>query len=71
MVVNNGEVITYRLLPEQRPVNPKREWHGRVMSLCAPDLVLVELLDPGYEGLREFVRVSQVVSVSVDSQTTK
>jgi hypothetical protein len=58
-----GEVITYHLLPAQRPTNPNKEWHGRVQVVCTPDVVLVELLEPGYEGLREFVRASQIVYV--------
>ena len=59
-----GEVIIYHLLPSQRPTDPNKEWHGRVQVVCTPDMVLVELLEPGYEGLQEFVRVSQIVHVN-------
>jgi hypothetical protein len=60
-----GDTITYTLLADQRPNNPQRAYRGIVNSIY-PDIqmVLVTLLDEGYEGLSEPVRMSQIQSVT-------
>ncbi len=59
-----GDTITYILLADQRPKNPQRAYRGVVNSIY-PDIqmVLVTLLDEGYEGLSEHVRMSQIQSI--------
>jgi hypothetical protein len=60
-----GDTITYTLLADQRPNNPQRAYTGIVNSIY-PDIqmVFVTLLDEGYEGLSESVRMSQIQSVT-------
>ena len=62
-----GDIVTYTLLPAHRPTNPKRVWQGKVLSLASGG-VMVELLDEGYEGLREFVKTIQFVTVAAPKQ---
>ncbi len=60
-----GDIITYTLSPDQRPRIPQREYRG-VVNRIFPDvqMVIVTLLDEGYEGLSEPVRMSQISSVA-------
>jgi hypothetical protein len=59
-----GDIISYTLSPDQRPTNPLREYRGVVTKLY-PDIqmVIVTLLDEGYEGLSEQVKMDQVQSM--------
>lgn len=59
-----GDSVVYKLRPDQRPTNPLREYHGLVTAiLYGKRAVLVDLLDPEYEGMNELVLVSQIVEV--------
>ncbi len=60
-----GDTITYTLLADQRPKNPQRAYRGVVKSIYSDiQMVVVMLLDEGYEGLSEPVRMSQISSVA-------
>lgn len=64
-----GDIATYRLLPQQHPTHPAKEWHGKIVSLHIDlpgwmDAALVESIDTGYEGLCEFVLLQQIVEVA-------
>ena len=60
-----GDIITYILLADQRPANPKRTYTGTVTSIVhKAESVIVMLLDEGYEGLSEPVGRSQIQSVA-------
>lgn len=60
-----GDTITYTLSPDQRPIIPQREYRGVVnKTFPADQMVIVTLLDEGYEGLSEPVRMSQISSVA-------
>ncbi|MFL5627955.1 MAG: hypothetical protein ACJ788_20430 [Ktedonobacteraceae bacterium] len=59
-------VISYRLLPYQLPINPDRLWRGKILSIGL-SIVLVESLEAGYEGLKEFVRFEQIVEIASSS----
>jgi hypothetical protein len=60
-----GDTITYTLLADQRPINPQREYRGVVNGIYpTAQMVIVTLLDEGYEGLSEPVRMSQINNVA-------
>jgi len=60
-----GDTIIYTLLADQRPINPQREYRGVVNGIYpTAQMVIVTLLDEGYEGLSEPVRMSQINSVA-------
>ena len=63
-LIRAGSIIGYRLPLSQLPIHPNKIWRGRVISLHDHSLLMVELLETGYHGLREYVNVSQVVAVS-------
>ncbi len=56
-----GQTISYVLLPEDKPVNPEREYTGVIIDIKGNHLQ-VRLTEPGYEGLEEWIDVSQVRS---------
>jgi hypothetical protein len=63
--ITDGDVITYTLRPDQRPINPNKEYRGIVKKVYAEaQMLMVTLLTPGYEGMEEPVYVSQVKSVA-------
>ena len=59
-----GMVVVYRLCPAQQPIQPEREWRGRITRCPDPAVggtaVQVESLEPGHEGLTEWVLFQQV-----------
>jgi hypothetical protein len=59
-VVKPGVTVAYRLLPEDMPTNPNKIWLGKVVR-CEGDIVLVELLEPGFQNLREHITCQQIV----------
>ena len=58
-----GDLITYLLAPYMQPINPLREWHGRVDKHYPAGWVEVTLLDEGFVGERERVRYTEILSV--------
>lgn len=63
-----GTVIAYRLRPAQRPANPGERWRGKIIETFQRrdsmlDVVLVEILDRGYEDEIETVLLEQIVEV--------
>jgi hypothetical protein len=63
-----GSTITYTLPLSECPVNPAKQWHGRIVQINVESYlyphVIVESLDPGYEGMREYVFLKQIVPCS-------
>ena len=57
-----GSYIRYLLALSASPINPYREWHGRIVAI-GQDAVRVEVLDEGYVGNTEIVQRSEIVSV--------
>jgi hypothetical protein len=62
-VIKPGVTVAYRLLPKDIPSNPNKVWRGKVVR-CEGDIVLVELLEPGFQNLRERITYQQIVGVS-------
>ena len=65
-VLRVGDIIVYLARPEDRPVNPNKEWRGRVLHVCVDgiclmDHVTVESLEPGEEGLTDLVYSRQML----------
>ncbi len=56
-----GDIVIYKLLPRDRPVDAQRVWRGKVLGRMG-DMLRVELLDPGYTGLTEPIWTEQIVS---------
>jgi hypothetical protein len=61
-----GDVVVYKMLPKDLPVDPDKEWHGKILRvhLDEPrliDCLYVESLDFEESGLTEIVYLSQVV----------
>lgn len=57
-----GTIIAYRLLPTDIPLNPNKVWRGKV-KWCNDTIILVDMLEPGYNGLNETVTYDQLVGV--------
>ncbi len=55
-----NSLVLYKLAPKDRPIHPEKLWPGKVIRYCGREYLLVELVEPGYEGLREIILVSQV-----------
>ena len=61
--------IYYKMRSSDSPVEPDREWKGRVIrsfpqTACSIAGVKVESLEEGHEGETELVMLSQVVRVA-------
>jgi hypothetical protein len=62
-VIKPGVTVAYRLLPKDMPINPNKIWLGKVLY-CKGHIVLVELLEHGFQNLREHITYQQIVGVS-------
>ncbi len=60
--ISPGSTIAYRLKASDLPKNPNKVWRGKVKH-CGPTGVLVEMLEPDYNGLTEVVTYEQVIAV--------
>jgi len=61
-----GAVVQYILRPDQYPVDTIQLWRGRITHVYfppVPDMVDVEVLNEGYEGMEDRVSVSQIIGV--------
>jgi hypothetical protein len=64
-----GSTITYLLRASQLPVKPDRHWHGRVEVVSRPTAnaaeggCWVEVVDEGYEGMKDYVLFNQIREV--------
>ena len=57
-----GSIVAYRLPRSDHPINPNKVWRGKVVSSNRAG-VTVEMLEPGYAGLQEFVLSDNIVGV--------
>jgi hypothetical protein len=67
-ILQEGTIIQYRLLPAERPAQPNRIWHGKVLKAWIGmhfilDCCRVESLEQGYEGFTELVLISQIIKI--------
>ncbi len=60
--IRPGTIIAYGLLPVDMPLNPNKVWRGKV-KWCNDTIILVDMLEPGYNGLNEMVTYEQLVGV--------
>lgn len=61
-----GDIIVYLARLEDGPLNPDKEWRGKVLRVYMDeprllDHVGVESLEPGEEGLTELVYPQQII----------
>ena len=71
--ITSGVIITYRLRPDQRPHHPDKQWRGKVVRYDRTfHRAMVVLLEEGYEGCEEDVRLWQIVRIEepVDTVST-
>ncbi len=61
ILMSVGDIIFYKLRLSDLPINQERVWKGKIESVYS-SFVLVSSLDEGYEGLREAVWPSQVIT---------
>ena len=60
-----GSIVLYKLLPCQIPTNPTKVWRAKVVRYYPlVKMCYVEILEPGYAGLHEYIWYEQVVSIS-------
>ncbi len=63
---NIGDIVVYKMRPEDLPVNPDKEWRGKILRvhLDEPrllDFLYVENLEEGETGLTEIVYPHQII----------
>jgi hypothetical protein len=63
-----GQVVSYILRPEDRPINPLREYQAIIVHIHQRS-IKVELIEPGYEGLEEWIEEEQIRSVESKSES--
>ena len=57
-----GDIVQYILLPKDRPTDPEKQWRGQVKRIAVGTYILVESLEPGYEGETEYITAGQIKS---------
>lgn len=61
-----GDIIVYKMRSEDLPVNPDKEWRGKVLRVYVDeprllDCLRIESLEEGEEGLTEVVYPQQIL----------
>lgn len=64
--VRIGDIVVYKMLPKDLPVNPDKEWRGKILRIHLDeprimDCLYVESLEEGESGMTEIVYLSQIV----------
>ena len=64
--VRIGDIVVYKMLPKDLPVNPDKEWRGKILRIHLDeprimDCLFVESLEEGESGMTEIVYLSQIV----------
>ena len=65
-MVSIGDIVVYKMQPKDLPVNPEKEWRGKILRvhLDEPylvDCLYVESLEEGETGLTEIVYPRQII----------
>jgi hypothetical protein len=65
-MVTIGDIVVYKMRPEDLPVHPDKEWRGKILRvhLDEPrflDCLRVESLEEGESGLTEIVYPRQII----------
>lgn len=66
----NGTTILYKLPESQLPRNPTKLWKGKVIYNHSEgcSFVVVNSLEPGYDGLVETVFIDQIVRTETNQK---
>ena len=61
-----GDIVVYKMRPENLPVNPDKEWRGSILRIHLDeprlvDCLYVESLEEGESGFTEIVYPQQIV----------
>ncbi|HEU0000883.1 MAG TPA: hypothetical protein VFQ36_08300 [Ktedonobacteraceae bacterium] len=64
--VRVGDIVVYKMRPEDLPVNPDKEWRGKILRITLDeprllDFLFVESLEEGESGLTEIVYPQQII----------
>jgi hypothetical protein len=73
---NVGDTIYYKMRSSDSPIEPDREWRGRVIRVYPKTSyaiagVEVESLEDGHEGETELVMLSQIIKVAAQKDQTQ
>ena len=65
-MVKVGDVVVYKMRPQDLPVDPDREWRGKILRIYLDvprllDFLYVESLEDGETGLTEIVYPQQII----------
>ena len=65
-MIRIGDMVNYTMRPEDLPVNPDKEWRGKVLRIYLDeprlvDCLYVESLEEGECGLTEIVYPQQII----------
>ena len=62
--IEPGIIITYKLRKDQRPVNPEKEWRGKILLYNRLfHRAIVESLEEGYEECEDEVWLEQIIRI--------
>ena len=61
-----GDIVVYKMRPQDLPVNPDKEWCGKILRIHLDeprlmDCLYVESLEEGEAGLTEIVYPRQII----------
>jgi len=64
--VSIGDIVLYKMQHKDLPVNPDKEWRGKILRIhldepCLVDCLYVESLEEGETGLTEIVYPHQII----------
>jgi hypothetical protein len=64
--VSVGDIVVYKMRPEDLPVNPDKEWRGKILRIHLDeprllDCLYVESLEEGENGATEIVYPRQII----------
>lgn len=68
-IIDAGTIIQYVLLPSSQPTNPNKLWRGKVERVTRSKFdrgivtCRIQSIEPGYEGIEEYVYPEQIVNV--------
>jgi len=70
-----GDIVVYKMRPEDLPVNPDKEWRGKVLRIYLDeprllDCLRVESLEEGEAGLTEIVYPQQIIGKEKSSASS-
>ncbi len=65
-MVGIGDIVVYKMLPKDLPVDPDKEWRGKILRIHLDeprimDCLYVESLEKDETGMTEIVYLHQII----------